>query len=382
MLLDRLQSGFLLYETPQKLMRVELSLQQRIYLLWTFRNFRQLSVPLLNAREQALVNALFRKDADVVLDSYDPEFVIGVVEKFVPPKARHYTQTIHTAPIAETIHTAITSEPSEIAPQAEPISSFSPTAPRFSWPKLAPFKFAKSKFATAVGALFLAVVCAGAWYRMQATPESAASNPPQLEQANFIAPPPVAAQTAPETVIPSKDASPDASQAAAQTTTQTSLQTAPQPARQKTEPAINSAGFEIAAATPPPSPAPKRENRVRDAAPTPSLPVTIPVPIKESGIQATRPPLHFVYPVVSNVRAHGVVALTARVDSDGTVRTVQIVSGNRALAAAAVRAVRQWRYRPYLNDGQPVATATNIVISFLSSDAISMSFPPSISVTQ
>jgi protein TonB len=70
------------------------------------------------------------------------------------------------------------------------------------------------------------------------------------------------------------------------------------------------------------------------------------------------------------------------VDSDGTVRTVRVVSGNRALAAAAVRAVRQWRYRPYLKDGQPIATETNIVISFFSDDAISMSFPPSISATR
>jgi hypothetical protein len=36
---------------------------------------------------------------------------------------------------------------------------------------------------------------------------------------------------------------------------------------------------------------------------------------------------------------------------------------------------------PYLRDGKPVATETNIVISFLSNDAISMTFPPSIPVT-
>jgi protein TonB len=66
------------------------------------------------------------------------------------------------------------------------------------------------------------------------------------------------------------------------------------------------------------------------------------------------------------------------VDPDGAVRCVRMVSGKRALAAAAVRAVRQWRYRPYLKDGQPVATETNIVISLFSDDAISMSFPPSI----
>jgi TonB family protein len=88
--------------------------------------------------------------------------------------------------------------------------------------------------------------------------------------------------------------------------------------------------------------------------------------------------LRFAYPAHPDVRVRGVVALTAGLDSDGAVRTVRIVSGNRALAAAAAKAVRQWRYRPYLKDGQPVATETNIVISFFSDDAISMSFPPSI----
>lgn len=48
--------------------------------------------------------------------------------------------------------------------------------------------------------------------------------------------------------------------------------------------------------------------------------------------------LRSVCPIHPDVRGRGVVALTARVDSDGTVRTVSIVSGNRALAAAAVRA--------------------------------------------
>jgi protein TonB len=92
--------------------------------------------------------------------------------------------------------------------------------------------------------------------------------------------------------------------------------------------------------------------------------------------------LHFVYPDYPDVSARGVVALTARVDSAGAVRTVRVVSGNRALAAAAVRAVRQWRYRPYFQEGQPVATETNIVISFISDDAISMTFPPTIPATR
>ena len=125
-------------------------------------------------------------------------------------------------------------------------------------------------------------------------------------------------------------------------------------------------------------PTPKQAIRVPDADSTPKLPLSG----QDSGIQASRPPLRFVYPVYPDVSARGVVALTAWVDSDGTVRTVRVVSGNRALAAAAVRAVRQWRYRPYFQDGQPVATETNIVISFISDDAISMTFPPSIPATR
>ena len=125
-------------------------------------------------------------------------------------------------------------------------------------------------------------------------------------------------------------------------------------------------------------PTPKRAIRVHDAASAPNLPLSG----QDSGIQASTAPSHFAYPVNPDVRAQGVVALTARVDSAGAVRTVRVVSGNRALAAAAVRAVRQWRYRPYVKDGQPVATETNIVISFISDDAISMSFPPSIPATR
>jgi TonB family protein len=118
--------------------------------------------------------------------------------------------------------------------------------------------------------------------------------------------------------------------------------------------------------------------RVHTAAPLPSLP-----PIDhDDRIQATRPPSHVIYPVFDDVHARGIVALTAGVDADGKVRSVRVVRGNPALAAAAIRAIRQWRYRPYIKDGRLVATETNIVISFFSGEAISMSFPPNISVAR
>ena len=88
MLLDKLQFGFLLFETQQGLVKVELSFAQRIYLLWTFRNFRRLSIQLLNPRQRALVNSLFRRNAGVVSQLHKPLPAIGVVEDFAPPPMR------------------------------------------------------------------------------------------------------------------------------------------------------------------------------------------------------------------------------------------------------------------------------------------------------
>ncbi|MDR3753139.1 MAG: hypothetical protein P4K93_05310 [Terracidiphilus sp.] len=85
MLLNKLESGFLLFKTQQGLVAVEPTFWQRVYLLWTFRNFRQLSLPLLNPRQISLINSLFRENATVVWDEYEPALEIGVVENFVPP---------------------------------------------------------------------------------------------------------------------------------------------------------------------------------------------------------------------------------------------------------------------------------------------------------
>jgi hypothetical protein len=84
-LLNKLESGLLLFQTQQGLVAVEPSFWQRVYLLWTFRNFRQLSLPLLNPRQTVLINDLFRQHAAVVSHEYEPSLEIGVVEDFVPP---------------------------------------------------------------------------------------------------------------------------------------------------------------------------------------------------------------------------------------------------------------------------------------------------------
>ena len=90
---------------------------------------------------------------------------------------------------------------------------------------------------------------------------------------------------------------------------------------------------------------------------------------------AEAPESGFSYPVPPNPILTGEVSLTAVIGTDGTVTEVDVLSGKRALAGAAVRAVRHWRYRLHELKGQAVEAETNIVISFAGSDAVSISFP-------
>jgi protein TonB len=64
------------------------------------------------------------------------------------------------------------------------------------------------------------------------------------------------------------------------------------------------------------------------------------------------------------VRAQGTVQIEATISKDGTVTNVKVLSGDAVLAHAAVEAVRQWRYKPYYLDGQPVEIETQISVTF------------------
>jgi|HubBroStandDraft_4_1064222.scaffolds.fasta_scaffold17659_4 TonB family protein len=65
-------------------------------------------------------------------------------------------------------------------------------------------------------------------------------------------------------------------------------------------------------------------------------------------------------------KAHiqGQVILRAIISKDGDVENLQIVSGHPQLAPAAIEAVKQWKYRPYLQQGIPVEVETEITVNF------------------
>jgi protein TonB len=60
----------------------------------------------------------------------------------------------------------------------------------------------------------------------------------------------------------------------------------------------------------------------------------------------------------------GTVMLAAVVGKDGKVKEVRVISGQPILAQAAERAVRQWQYKPYQLNGQPVEIDTTINVVF------------------
>lgn len=64
------------------------------------------------------------------------------------------------------------------------------------------------------------------------------------------------------------------------------------------------------------------------------------------------------------MRIQGSVQMQATISKDGSITNLKILSGQGTLARAAVDAVRQWKYKPYYLDGQPVEIQTQITINF------------------
>lgn len=69
-------------------------------------------------------------------------------------------------------------------------------------------------------------------------------------------------------------------------------------------------------------------------------------------------------PIAKAARIQGSVVLNAIIDKEGNIRDLRLASGHPMLVPAAIEAVRQWRYRPYLLNGQPVEVETTITVNF------------------
>ena len=72
-----------------------------------------------------------------------------------------------------------------------------------------------------------------------------------------------------------------------------------------------------------------------------------------------------VYPALARqMRIQGSVELLANIGKDGSITAVKLLSGDSVLSQAAINAVKQWKYKPYYLDDQPVAIQTQITVKF------------------
>jgi protein TonB len=71
------------------------------------------------------------------------------------------------------------------------------------------------------------------------------------------------------------------------------------------------------------------------------------------------------YPVIAKeARIQGTVVLEATISKAGTIENLRVISGPPMLQQAAIDAVRSWRYKPYLLNGEPVEVQTTVNINF------------------
>jgi periplasmic protein TonB len=107
-----------------------------------------------------------------------------------------------------------------------------------------------------------------------------------------------------------------------------------------------------AAPPPPPSPAPPvtaAVNRITEAVAKPNL-------------VSSAPP---VYPPLANAaRVQGDVVLQVEISIEGRVQNVSVVSGHALLNEAAIQAVRQWTYKPFVLNGQTIPVVTTATVPF------------------
>jgi periplasmic protein TonB len=71
------------------------------------------------------------------------------------------------------------------------------------------------------------------------------------------------------------------------------------------------------------------------------------------------------YPALARAtRTSGTVVLQATISRGGTIENLRVVSGPAILRQTALDAVKQWRYRPYMLNGQPVEVETSVEVNF------------------
>jgi TonB family protein len=133
--------------------------------------------------------------------------------------------------------------------------------------------------------------------------------------------------------------------------------------------ALNTAAWRFSVGLVTPTPAERQPQETPPSAPASPAPpkpaptrLQVPAQVTAAAIVTRTNP---VYPLRARAaQIQGDVLLHAIIDKDGKISDLQVLSGDDLLARSALEAVRQWRYKPMLYDGEPTEVDTTITVTF------------------
>jgi protein TonB len=419
-LATKLRSGVLELSTATGPLYATPSISERIYLIWTFRNFRSLPRQVLNQRQRELIDKLYQAAA---LRQAAGSPVIGVVENVQLMSDRKATaNSIKVVEMAKSgmeadMARAVGSERIAVqigrrAPSRGLIAPFDLRmidAKPVSWPSanrkqvrktsraLAQLNLSRTRARRWPASGVVVAVSAAALASLIFL-ANARSRPIDLKMDGFrtrSTPVPAAAASLGERkapVVPERMPKPSAARPVIKlqpptapmqqvAATASAMPVAATPAAMLTQPPFLDIPMQLVAVIGIATQPPMRPIASREEESTPGNggvareEVAVPAnPAPPPRVVIAAAPQSFSYPVAPNPTLTGKVSLKLVIGADGSVREVNIVSGNRALADAAVRAVRRWRYRPAELNGHPAEAETNVTINFVGDEAVSIAY--------
>jgi TonB family protein len=88
-------------------------------------------------------------------------------------------------------------------------------------------------------------------------------------------------------------------------------------------------------------------------------------PLAGGNVPELRQTVDSTYPLLGpRMKVQGSVVLQAVIGADGSIENLHVMSGPAVLTTAAQQAVRQWHFKPYLQNGQAVETKATITVNF------------------
>jgi hypothetical protein len=377
---QKIRTGLVEMRTNVGLVYVSPSFWERIYLLWTFRNFHSLPKQVLNRHQQQLIDKLCRAEIVSRTEPIARTSIIGAVENVYLKRDWKTEKAATTGTLIE-MSAASADAAASRAVGSEGISMRSSRAAynrtgfgrlrrqsgnvqNISAPKQDSLEQSKAKEASPAPVLNYA---GRTWSRKRVGWALVAACGAALLGILFysrqgrLAPSISVSQIAMEAHKPASGSV---------------LSTVAQPENvQRSMPAERRPPATILQPPPLTVSSKQRKSSQRKMVILSQLPVATMQSTPAERLQVAESPKNgFGYPAAPIPTLTGKVSLKAVIGIDGTVKEVDVLSGNRALAAAAARAVQHWRYRRHELRGHAVEAETNITISFVGDDAVSISF--------